>query len=171
MNHFTQKIVYSTNINQPIPINQFFLAIIFNELTPIKPLFSYYCLKTRIQSAIYQPILLYHEKAISYATFKWHCTYPKHLNLNLEVMWNQIRIFQETNENRATRYSNQNFTGIFQEIYNKWELRCKVLNAAVYKNHERLFFEDSCCWLNFQRWMVETVWIHDKPIIRRTAVI
>ena len=72
-------------------------------------------------------------QAISYATFKRHCTYPEDLNLDLEVMWNQIRVKQEyskkytTSENREARYS----------------------NAEVYKNYERLCHEGSCCHVDF----------------------
>ena len=72
-------------------------------------------------------------QAISYATFKRHCTYPKDLNLDLEVMRNQIRVKQEyskkytTSEHREARY----------------------LNAEVYKNYERLCHEDSCCHIEF----------------------
>ena len=67
-------------------------------------------------------------QAISYATFKRHCTYPKDLNLDLEVMWNQIRLKQEyskkytTSENREAGYS----------------------NAEVYKNYGRLMIRFLC---------------------------
>ena len=60
-------------------------------------------------------------------------TFPKDLNLNLEMMLNQIRVKQENskkytrNENLAARYS----------------------NAEVYKNYERLCHEDSCCHIVF----------------------
>ena len=74
-------------------------------------------------------------------------------------MWNQIRVKEEyfkkytTCKNQATRYS----------------------NATVYKNYERLFYEDSCCHVEFSRWMVEMICIQDsiddKVIIMRTIMI
>ena len=51
-------------------------------------------------------------REISSTTFKRECTYPKDLNQDVEVMWNQIWVKQEyckkytTGENQAARYSN-----------------------------------------------------------------
>ena len=79
LNQFTHLNVHLINSNQPIPIkpritprfivlNQFthhnVHLINSNQPIPIKPritaLYSFYHLNTRTQSAIYQPILLYH---------------------------------------------------------------------------------------------------------------
>ena len=98
-------------------------------------------------------------QAISYATFKRHCTYPEDLNLDLEVMWNQIRVKQEyskkytTSENHEARYSMPKCIRTMKDC---------VMRILV-------------VMLNFQRRMVEMVCIHDsiddKPIIMRTIMI
>ena len=67
-------------------------------------------------------------RAISYATFKRHCTYPEDLNLDLEVMWNQIRVKQEYSKKYTTSEN--------------WEARYS--NAEVYKNYERLMIRFLC---------------------------
>ena len=67
-------------------------------------------------------------QAISYATFKQHCTYLEDLNLDLEVMRNQIRVKQEYSKKYTTSEN--------------WEAR--YLNAKVYKNYERLMVRFLC---------------------------
>ena len=128
-NHFTHHNVYWT-INNP----KFLLTAILNWTNTNQTTFLSVSFENK-ELNLHSINLFFSTtaQAISYATFERHCTYPEDLNLDLEVMWNQIRVKQEyskkytTNENRATRYS----------------------NAAVCENYERLCNEDSYCHVEF----------------------
>ena len=92
---------------------KFLLTIIINELTPIKPLFSLYYLKTRTQSTFFQPILLYQ----STSNILHHFSTTLYLSQGPQP------------GPRSNVKSNQIQTGIFQEISNKWKLSCKILKC------------------------------------------
>ena len=101
-------------------------------------------------------------------TFNQHCTYPKDLNLNLEMMLNQIRVKQVYSKkctrsvNWATRYSNA-------EVYKNYErFMIRFLYQRAMTTDECWFNED-IQWSMFNEIISAIWWNHDtiltKPVI------
>ena len=112
LNHFTHQNVYSTNTNQPIFTHcnfkwtntniTNFLLVLFESKNSICNLSTYFSLPRHKQ----YPTQLLND-----------------LNLDLEVMWKQIRVEQEyskkytTSENQASRYSMLQFIRIMKDYF------------------------------------------------------